>query len=151
MFVVGRPSLRPFCQKSGVLTMQLPMLITLLVAALLLAVIFASIRSRANAEQVVRDGMSSLANTVNSRLDSVQLKLLTHFNATLQMSAIEAVRACDNFKEETRSRIDERVGAFTTDLRSAFDLFREQIEGRFGVLGTQLTAATSELRPKASP
>jgi predicted PurR-regulated permease PerM len=116
--------------------MQFAILITLVLAVVLLGVILAKVGSRKQPEQAIREQFSSLANTLNSRLDSVQQGLLTNLNATLQTSSQALTTSIAGVKEETRSRIDERVMAFTTELRSAFDLFREQIEGRFGTLET---------------
>ncbi len=126
--------------------MQFAILSTLLVVVTLLAVILAKVLSKTSADHVIRDQLSSLANSLNSRLDSVQQGLLTNLNTTLQTSSQALATSIAGIKEETRSRIDERVMAFTTDLRSAFDAFREQIEGRFGTLETQLTAGVSELQ-----
>lgn len=125
--------------------MQFAILIIALVTVALLVLILAKVWSRANPEQVTRDQLLVLTNTLNSRLDSVQQGLLTNLNATLQSSTQALAASIVGIKEETRSRIDERGMAFTTELRATFDSLNDQVEGRFSKLEAQLAAATSEL------
>lgn len=127
--------------------MQLALLLTLIAVAILLIAVLFKLNVLAPGSRPA-DQFTSIVTSFGARLDAVQQGLLTSFNTALQGSAQNLATSIADAKGETRSRIDERVGAFSTEVRSAIDVFRENVESRIASARTEQQNQLAQLETR---
>ena len=129
--------------------MQIVTLLAVLGVLILLALLLRQVRSWQTPEKAINNHLAPLTSSFNLRLDAVQQGLLTGLNATLLNSTQGLASSLTGVKDETRSRIDERFGSFATELRSAFEGLRDQLDNRISAVRadqqTALSNATNSL------
>jgi predicted ribosome quality control (RQC) complex YloA/Tae2 family protein len=132
-----------------VLTLVLVLSAVAAAAALLAAVRLFQMDNLGAAQESLSRTVSPALYAVSTRLDSLQQALTASLTATLQAGLQNLAGAIAELREETRSRVDDKLHQFATELRATFDALAEWLETRLRSSGepdvvAQLTAALDD-------
>jgi len=131
------------------LTAILILLIISVALAASIAWMVYSAKSGTQLLEAVGQTVTQATAALNARLDSVQQGLSTSFTMALQSTTQGIMTSVMGVKEETRSRLDEKIAEFSQDMHSAFDGFSGKVDTQMsntrGDVQTALTASSALL------
>ena len=114
-------------------------------AAVIVAVRVFQMDSPSGAQESVSHTLAPPLYAMNTKIDTLQQSLSSMLAAAVQSGSQTLTASVSELREETRSKVDEKLAGFATELRGTFDALAQWLDRRLGGK-TEAGGVTPELR-----